>query len=165
MWMDFIVSVSVLCHHQESSESSDLVTAITTISLRCYHPITRSGMGRTPGNGDTVETSANQRAEGGGVDQSEGWVHRWKLWVDIRQHPQLPALVQHQHCLVDSGKTFTTAPVTWSLGINKLGGVHKSGSRDEWTMKLDNGGHYSSLYQTQRAIRIYRGPGHLLNWW
>ena len=66
------------------------------------------------------QSSANKKTELGHVDQSEGRVHQWKLWVDIRQHPQLPTLDQHQHCL-ESGKTFTTASVTWSLGINKTG--------------------------------------------
>ena len=42
--------------------------------------------------GTVRRKSANERGVPGGVDQSEGLVKQWKLWVDIRQHPCYPPL-------------------------------------------------------------------------
>ena len=95
----------------------------------CYHPITHSGMGwtlRKWGQSGENQWSANKKGELGCVDQSESWVHQGKLWVDIRQHPQLPTLGQHQHCL-DSGKTLQLPRSLGHLASIKLGGAHKSG--------------------------------------
>ena len=127
----------------------------------CYHPITRSGMGRTPGNGDTVETSANQRAEGEVLtNQRAECIHGNYGWIsdNIPSYPPL----SNTNMVWTVVKLLRLPRSLGHLASIKLGGVHELGSRDEWTMKLDNGGHYTSLYQTQRAIRIYRGPGHLL---
>ena len=105
---------------------------------------------------------ANERGEMWGVDQSEGLVKQWKLWVDIRQHPCYPPLSNIN--IVWTVVKLLQLPR--SLGINKTGRcplVMEMNGQWNWTTMV-NGGHYTSLYQTQRAIRMYRGPGHF-NWW
>ena len=118
MWMGSIVSVSVLCHHQE--ESWDLATAITTISLR-YHPITHSGMGRTPRKWGQCGEKQPMRGESWVVltNQRAWWRSGNYGWISDNIPVTHPCPTS-THCL-DSGKTFTTASVTWSLGINKTG--------------------------------------------
>ena len=108
------------CVMSSSGESWDLATAITTISLR-YHPITHSGMGRTlrkwgqsgenePMRGESWVVLTNQRA---------WWSSGNYGWISDNIPVTHPCPTS-THCL-DSGKTFTTASVTWSLGINKTG--------------------------------------------
>ena len=76
-------------------------------------------MGRTLRKwGDTVwRKSANEKGELGGVDQSEGLVNQWKLWVDIRQHPCYPPLSNIN--IVWTVVKLLQLPR--SLGINKTG--------------------------------------------
>ena len=117
------------CVMSSSGESWDLATAITTISLR-YHPITHSGMGRTPRKWGQCWEKQPMRGECWPI---RGLGEAVEIMGGYQTTSLLPTLVQHQLIVWTVVKLLQLPRSLGHLASIKLGGVH-------WSWRwMDNG--------------------------